>query len=193
MVAQAEGLFRPKWGLAGRVGAVAQQPADGVGREPALSQKTVLAGTLGEVGGRGAELLAPDGQGAVAFGLAELFERGADRAGGEPVAGELLADAKGAVAPGAPLNEALDETLVGEVAGLLEFVEHGLELLGRCRVTGELALKLDPAVLAQSEQPQGPPAQLLRGAGRTRAALFIGPAGAQAASSADAPPRGATP
>jgi hypothetical protein len=166
---------------------VAEEPGDRLGVEAAQGEEAVLAGALGEIDGRRAVLLAPDGERAVALARAQLAQRGVDRFGFQPVPGEFLPDPPGAVARRTALDQALDEALVGKVARALEIVDERAQLLGGLGVTRELALEFRATVFAQREQPQC-------AAPQPRGVVGFPVAGeAQAASSADAPPRGATP
>jgi hypothetical protein len=142
----------------------------------------MLAGPLGQIGGRRPEAALPGLPGEFGLGAPKLGQRvGADFAA-KPVLGELLRQTAHAVARATTTHQAFDEALIAQQAFLGQPLEERLERVGIGRVWRKFAGELGTAVLTTREMRQRPRPQRERRAG---------PPAGQAASSA--PPRWLTP
>ena len=184
-----------------------QHPGDGFVIESALCKEAPLPAELGRIFRPLTEAPGPDLQGTLTFVFTQALRGITQHRGVEAVSAQFEGDAETPEPLGASADEAFDESRVGKVAGLLELVEHAVDLGGIVAIGGKLAGQLDPTVLAhrkplQRPCPQGegraPPPRRDLGVvfGRTtRAHHRTGRRRrvTQAASSAPAPPRAPTP
>src|SRR5690606_13627972 len=157
-------------------------PAHDIAPEAARGQEAGLAQALRSIRRRPPETTLPDLVRARELGPVEPREVLADQFVGQVVLAQLLSDPGRAEAAGPAMDDRLGEPLDAQQALGLERVEHGLELLGRLGMRGELPAQLQAAVLApgqvgkragaQAAGPARPPGGLR--AGRVGTGCVVG-------------------
>lgn len=149
--------------LIGRHGP-ADDPAHDIGTEAARHQETDLARTRLRGIGRCAEAPLPERLRAFEFTLLEPSDLAADDGRVEAVRAQFVAQHCRAVARALAMNQRFGEARIGQQPGLLERIEHGIELGFGLGMRPELAAQLEPAMLAPRQQAQRPALQGQAGA-----------------------------